>query len=62
MVKRGKRMSDPLKHLFDTLPVIFKESKEDERKRLGLGEEEDKGQWAEATDKFVSRRQDDTEK
>lgn len=42
-------MTDPLKHLFDTLPVVFNESKEDERKRLGLGEEEDKGQWTGTT-------------
>ena len=35
-----------LKTLFDTLPIVFKESRGDERKRLGLGEEEDKGQFS----------------
>lgn len=35
-----------LKALFDTLPIVFKESIEDERKRLDLGEEEDKGQFS----------------
>ena len=44
--------SPVLKVLFDTLPIVFKESesckesREDERKRLGLGEEEDKGQFS----------------
>lgn len=54
-------MTDPLKHLFDTLPIVFRESREDERKRLGLGEEEDLGQWANATNKFLKRKQDDKE-
>ena len=35
-----------LKTLFDTIPIVFKESRGDERKRLGLGEEEDKGQFS----------------
>lgn len=33
-----------------------KESSEDERKRLGLGEEEDKGQWAGITHKGRVKR------
>ena len=53
--------SPVLKHLFDTLPIVFKESIEDERKRLDLGEEEDKGQWTMATNKFLKRKQDDKE-
>lgn len=52
--------SPVLKHLFDTLPIVFKESREDERKRLGLGEEEDKGQFSEITKKG-RRMQDDNE-
>ena len=48
--KTGERkMTDPLKHLFDTIPIVFTESNEDERKRLGLGEEEDKGQFSNIT-------------
>ena len=49
-----------LKTLFDTLPIVFKESREDERKRLGLREEEDKGQFSGIT-KRGKRRQDDHE-
>ena len=32
-----------------SVPIVFKENMEDERKRLGLGEEEDKGQFSEIT-------------
>ena len=47
--------SPVLKTLFDTLPIVFKESKEDERI------EENKGEWTGATEKFLKRRQDDHE-
>ena len=50
-------MTDPLKHLFDTLPIVFKESREDERKRLGEGEEEDKGQFSGLTKRGCIRNE-----
>ena len=49
--------SPVLKHLFDTLPIVFKESREDERKRLGLGEEEDNGQFSGVTKRGCIRNE-----
>lgn len=47
--------SPALKALFDSLPIVFKESREDD-----LREEEDNGQFSGLT-KRGERRQDDTE-